>query len=478
MDIFPPIENAHWLHFVITPKSTFIETTFEQLSQEKSLSGQYGSSIFVLHETPFSTHSHYFHQCKSWTKTRGCNCKFIKKCRELDFKTKCQYFGKFTDDHWNDLLSFIQQPGYRTLSAVHDHESKLDELRSTFDSNTKTKKKNYFQCEVNGGKRQHTDSDELSQKKNKPKDSLEAMAERIYRLYKSNYWNSTEQAFRDPIFIEAFKEDYYSRTETLKRINLLVFDQLQLEWKDKLFEEIIFHRINNEFNDCLYYNNEYSAYLLVRLLYCQLKSFDKMVEFLKHLLNIMNKTYPKINTLNIRGPPGSGKTYFIETIGKLCWFTGRCDSSINKFTQFPFEHMLGKRLTIFNEFNLAPSFKDVVKEILEGANITINVKYRSRCILERTPIIITTNNYWELDHPEVDRQAFEQRMISYEWFPQPWLKLEDAYPHPPAIAKLFHKSAEELKMIYDQVPEKEYLNYDEQQNYIDRETYLKKTGQL
>lgn len=482
MDIFKTIENAHWLNFVVTPKSTFIETTFEQLAQDKTLSRQHGSSIFVLHETSgFSSHAHYFHQCKSWTKIRGCNCNFLKKCRELEFKTKCQYIGQFTEDHWKKLLSFIQEPGYRTLSAVQDHESRLEELRSAFDSITPAQRKennNYFQCEVNGGKRQHIDSDELPRKKHQPKDSLEAIAEKIYRLYKLNYWNSTEQAFRDPIFIEAFKKDYYSRTETLKRINNLVFEQLQNEWKDKLFEEIIFHRQNDKFNDCLYYDNNYSAYILVRLLYCQLKSFDKVAEFLKHLLNIMNKIYPKINTLNIRGPPGSGKTYFIETIGKLCWFTGRCDSSINKFTQFPFEHMLGKRLTIFNEFNLAPSFKDVVKEILEGANITINVKYQSRCLLERTPIIITTNNEWEKDHQLVDQKAFSQRMISYEWTAQPWLKLEDAYPHPPSIAKLFHKTADELKMIYDQVPEKEYLNFDEQQNYIDRETYLKKTGQL
>lgn len=477
MEIFPTIENAHWLHFVLTPKTTFIETTIEQLSQEKTLSRQQGSSIFVLNEK-LSSHAHYFHQCKSWTKSRGCNCWFIKKCRDLGFKTKCQNIGQFTEEHWNNLLSFLQENENQTLSSFHDHESKLEELKSAYDSITPLKKNNFFRCECNGEKKQNSNSNETSRKKHKQIDSLDTMAERIYRLYKLNYWNSTEQAFRDTIFIEAFKTDYYSRTETLKRINQLVYDQLQLEWKDKLFEEIIIIRQNDEFNDCLYYDNDYSANLLCRLLYCQFKSFEKVAEFLNHLLNIMNKTYPKINTLNICGPPGSGKTYFVETIGKLCWFTGRCDSSINKFTQFPFEHMLGKRLTIFNEFNLSSSFKDVVKEILEGSNITINVKYRPRCILERTPIIITTNNQWEKDHQLIDQQAFNQRMISYEWTAQPWLKLEDAYPHPPSIAKLFHKTSDELKMIYEEVPEKEYLNKNEHQNYIDRETYLKKTGQL
>lgn len=482
MNIFPDIKNAHWIHLILLPKSSFIETSFEELGEDKSLKQQNGSSILTLHETSGnSSHLHYIHQCPTWTNRQRCNCWFLRRARELGYKSKCHYEGKYTEEHWTNLLAYLQKQGKRTLSAFHNHESKLDELRHAFDSITPAQRReaaNYFRCEYDSGKRQPSRKELAGSSGTKlrtlPEKKNESIAQQIYQLYKIYYWNSPEQAFRDTTFINTFLNDYYDRTETLRRINLLVYDQLQTEWKDLQFEDIMLRRLNDEFNDCLYYSNDYSAYLLCRLLYCQLKSFEKVAEFLDHVLNIMNKTYPKINTLNIVGPPGSGKTYFVETIGKLCWFTGRCDSSINKFTQFPFEHMHGKRMTIFNEFNLAPSFKDVVKEILEGANVTINIKYRPRCILERTPIIITTNNEWQKDHQLVDQKAFSQRMISYEWTAQPWLKMEDAYPHPPAIAELFHKSADQLKIIYDQVPEKEYLNLDEQPNYIDKDTFLEK----
>lgn len=470
MDIFPPIENAHWLHIIFTPKSSFIETSFEELAEDKSLKQQNGSSIISIHEREIS-HLHYFHQCPTWSSRKQCNCWFLRRARENGYKSKTQLIGNLTEENWTELLSYLKEDKKRLLSAIHKKESKMNELQSAIDKITETKTTNLFRCDFESRKRKLAPI-ETKKKTNK------SIAKQIYQMYKINYWNSPEQAFKDATFINLFEDEYYNHNDTMKKMNQIVFEQIQLEWKDLQFEDIMLRRANDKFNDCLYYTNNYSTNLLCRLLYCQFKSFEKVKEFLDHVLNIMNKKYPKINTLNIYGPPGSGKTYFVETIGKLCWFTGRCDSSINKFTQFPFEHMLGKRLTIFNEFNLAPSFKDVVKEILEGANITINVKYQSRCLLERTPIIITTNNQWEKDHQLIDQHAFNQRMISYEWKEQPWLKLEDAYPHPPAIAELFHKSADDLKMIYDQVPEKEYMNFDEQQNYIDKDSFLEKLQKI
>ena len=77
-----------------------------------------------------------------------------------------------------------------------------------------------------------------------------------------------------------------------------------------------------------------------------------------------------------------------------------------------------------------------------------------------------------MDHPEIDRKAFDQRMITYKWNSQPWLRLEDGYPHPPALARLFYKTASELEDIYNQVPEKQFLNEHEQSKLFDKETYL------
>lgn len=478
-NVFEPQENSHWLHIVITAKSSFNKTTLEQLGNIPQITTN-GASIFTIHETSGSSrHAHYVHWCPSWQRGRGCNCGYIRKARQLGFSTKCQYVGEMSQDHWINLLSYLQKKGKVTISAHQNYSNKLDKLRHAFGQVTASQwnsSRNNFRCSYDAiegpsvPKPTNGTTGEVARTSRTQKFSDVATC--IYHLYQTNMWLSTEHAFKDPIFINQFQDMYYTYTESLKRINSLVFDQLQDEWRSLSFEEIMLKRKNNTFNDCLYYSNEYSTWVLLRLLKCQLGTWDNIVTFLDHVLNILNKQYPKINTLNIKGAPGSGKTWFVECLGKLCWFTGRCDSSINKFTQFPFEHMLGKRLTIFNEFNLAPSFKDVVKEILEGANVSINVKYRPRCILERVPVIITTNNNWEHDHPMVDRQAFAQRMITYEWHPQPWLKNEEGYPHPPAIANLFYKTAEELMDIDRKVPPKEFINeYDLKPNF-DKQLFL------
>lgn len=479
-EVFEPQENSHWLHFVITPKSSFNRVSLEQLGQDFGIKNQNGASIFTIHETSGSSrHAHYIHNCPSYTKQRGCNCYGIRRFRQLGFKTKCNYIGEFTDEHWINLLAYLQKKTKRTISAYQNHSDKLGRLRSAFGKVTASQwnsSGNYFRCTDDVIERPSTDqtTDGTIGKTNGPvsKNKFSDVVDSLYYLYQANRWEGPEIAFSDPIFIDRYQSLYYTYTESLKRVNNLVFDQVQNEWKQLSFEEIMLKRKNDVFNDCLYYDNNYSANVLCRLLYCQFGNWEKVAEFLANVLKVVNCQIPKVNTINIKGPPGSGKTWFVETIGKLCWFTGRCDSSINKFTQFPFEHMLGKRITIFNEFNLAPSFKDVVKEILEGANVCINVKYKSRCILQRTPIFITTNNNWEDDHPTIDRIAFNQRMLTYKWKAQPWLRLEDGYPHPTAIINLFYKTPDELQAIYDQIPPKQYMNEYDQKPVFDKETFL------
>lgn len=477
--LFTEQQDSHWLHFVITTKSSFNRITLDQLGADPKLIDCNGANIFTIHETSGSSrHAHWIHWCPSWTKKRGCNCVFIRRSRQFGFTTKCYYIGKFTPEHWKNLIAYLSKHGKRTISVGQQGHSRLAQFQSAcvnIKESQWNSSRNYFRCPFDDTEKP-SDPPTTSGVNQNPRQirtqKFSDVAETIYLYYNANKWISPEQAFQDPIFINRFQDMYYTYTESLKRINNLVFDQIQTEWKSLSFEEILLKRKNDLFNDCLYYDNDYSAHVLVRLLKCQFGSFEIIQEFLSNVLKVLNCQIPKINTINIKGPPGSGKTWFVETIGKLCWFTGRCDSSINKFTQFPFEHMLGKRVTIFNEFNLAPSFKDVVKEILEGANVTINVKYKNRCMLDRTPIFITTNNNWEMDHPEVDRKAFAQRMITYNWNSQPWLRLEDGYPHPPALARLFYKTPSELEDIYNQVPEKQFLNEHEQTKIFDKETYL------
>lgn len=75
------------------------------------------------------------------------------------------------------------------------------------------------------------------------------------------------------------------------------------------------------------------------------------------------------------------------------------------------------------------------------------------------PIIITSNNLWHLNFNPVDQEAFGQRMKTYFWTSQGWLKNIVGYPHPLAWKNIFKITSEQLNNILSNEPELDYINH-------------------
>ena len=186
----------------------------------------------------------------------------------------------------------------------------------------------------------------------------------------------------------------------------------------------------------------------------------------------LDKVFMKQNALAIFGDPGSGKTYFITMIKKLMWNSGHIESHINKTSNFPFENMYNKRIAIINEMNVSQSSIQVVKEILEGKDVCIPIKYKTRQTLRRIPIFITSNNFFLNDFTASEREAFKQRMYVFNWTPQPWLKNLNKDLHPMTLPLLYKETFKKIKAPHKIRIPKEHVQenieeYKECKNYED-----------
>lgn len=234
------------------------------------------------------------------------------------------------------------------------------------------------------------------------------------------------------ILLDAKKLDSF--ITTVKKI-------LFAEWKDLKFHEKVIEMSKNPFvfnNRPCYYSIDYSYWLLLRLLKSQYQIYDDCRQFIDNCINWANFESPKKNILYFIGPPGSGKSYFADTIQSIMWLVGTM-KQLNKNTgNFFLDSCIYKVMGLWEEPNVSNDggFKEILKRLGEGAKVTANVKFVSEGRnINQLPILITTNfEIWER-FPE-EKTALLQRMHHYCWSQQPWLINCTAFPHPLVWQKL------------------------------------------
>lgn len=145
--------------------------------------------------------------------------------------------------------------------------------------------------------------------------------------------------------------------------------------------------------------------------------------FLTDAFNVMDKNYPKKNTLLVLGPPNSGKTLIFSSLCKSAIFF----SSAQNFTgnsSFEFQDLLSCRCALINEPMITDKTVETMKNILEGNPTAIDKKYASAQLLPRTPIFITTNAslcYYTTNR-SVNKAAILARTFCYDFKAMPELK--------------------------------------------------------
>lgn len=108
--------------------------------------------------------------------------------------------------------------------------------------------------------------------------------------------------------------------------------------------------------------------------------------------------------------------------------------NFNRFSNFPLQDTVGRRILVWNEPNCESSAFDTVKKIFGGDVDSVAVKYSPDQTITRTPVIVLSNNeVFPLD------EAFNHRMWRYRWNACPQFKRFDKKIHPMAIVWLFDK---------------------------------------
>lgn len=140
--------------------------------------------------------------------------------------------------------------------------------------------------------------------------------------------------------------------------------------------------------DSVYYSRTDSFTLLLNFLNFQFN--NDFVPFLKLIFNWMNKNNGKKNAILITGPPSSGKTYFANILMSLSITYGLIINS-NKYSSFPFNNCVNKRLLFWDEPNFQPSLLEHIKILFAGTKLDVDVKFMKAQRVNKTPILICAN---------------------------------------------------------------------------------------
>nr|USH59384.1 NS1 [Chaphamaparvovirus carnivoran1] len=123
----------------------------------------------------------------------------------------------------------------------------------------------------------------------------------------------------------------------------------------------------------------------------------------------ITKQMSKHNTLVLWGPSNTGKSAFISGF-KQCVSWGEIVNTNN----FAFEGLMNNNIGVWEEPLISPELAEKAKQIFEGMECSIPVKFKKPIKLPRTPIIMTTNHApWRFcTHEE---EMFRNRMFIFYW---------------------------------------------------------------
>ena len=241
-------------------------------------------------------------------------------------------------------------------------------------------------------------------------------------------------------------------SEWLKQPELLFFNKSDPDYKKacsaylRLTQYLTFddlHSLHTNPNaKCLYYQRTPEPYymspseslaLVEQLLFHQYGSLEAVTNFVRRLYEICEKMLPKKNTMYCCGAPNSGKSWFFEMVATFYLNIGHV-KNFTKYTTFPLNDCVNRRILLWNEPSIAPSQYETVKMLAGGDPCAAAVKYEGDAKVLRTPLLITAN------HTIFSQQeVWTSRIYTEIWKQAPMLKDKDLYPDPLSYYLLIKK---------------------------------------
>lgn len=100
---------------------------------------------------------------------------------------------------------------------------------------------------------------------------------------------------------------------------------------------------------------------------------QEVSDFVNNLYCLVEKLIPKKNCMEIVSPPGAGKNFFFDAV--LSFYINRGTvRNFNRFSSFPLQDTVGRRILVWNEPNCESSALD-----------SVAVKYSADQTITRTP---------------------------------------------------------------------------------------------
>lgn len=213
-------------------------------------------------------------------------------------------------------------------------------------------------------------------------------------------------------------------------------------------QDLISYSLRDFYN--LFYNGEIKNPLFAKLNYGTLEQsvevidqllkfqFDndeeRVQEFLVSLVDVLDKRLAKCNTLSVKSPPSAGKNFFFDMIFAILNNYGQLGQA-NRHNVFAFQEAPNKRVLLWNEPNYCSSLTDTIKMMLGSDSYTVRVKFQLDTHVERTPVIILTNNHVNF----LSDISFRERIVKYEWKYAEFLKDIEFKPYPLAFFEMLKK---------------------------------------
>lgn len=178
-------------------------------------------------------------------------------------------------------------------------------------------------------------------------------------------------------------------------------------------------------------------------------------DFVWLLWLLLDKRSGKRNAIHFLGQVNSGKTLLANSIVRSTLYYACLNKVGKKVDQFCYEPMLGSRCALLNETVVNDDNYEDFLSLTEGEKLVICVKFKPQCSLERTPLILTSNNVLYADctswRQSMAVVAFHQRMTVIQMRQHDWLgEYDNMDLHPYAWLKMIemHVKRSEINKVF------------------------------
>lgn len=158
----------------------------------------------------------------------------------------------------------------------------------------------------------------------------------------------------------------------------------------------------------------------------------EVYDFVRLLMNVLNRKNGKKNTIYFLSQPNAGKTFFMDCIADYFLSVGHL-KVWNRTSGFPLEELDGARVAFWNEPNFDSGNIEEMLKLLGGDKLSAAIKFQRSATISNLPVLVTSNY---AKFPKTDE--FNQRIIYQNWSSCNMLKpVGKKRIHPYALDLLF-----------------------------------------